>query len=131
MKITVTVKGRAYPGVEPYPGAGHLDVPVPCPVCADKVALILEGRAVALAGPAGLHMARLEFPLARVEDHRPELLDRMQVRGFRADFDDREVNAPAECTRCRSEVGSIRVVYDTLFGAEEDARVTGGIWRVY
>ena len=44
---------------------------------------------------------------------------------------DREMVGDAVCRHCNEHIGAIVVVYDTIFGAEEDQRVTAGRYRVY
>lgn len=41
------------------------------------------------------------------------------------------ITAPAYCFDCRGYVGKLLVVFSTIFGLEEDARVLGGRARVY
>ncbi len=45
--------------------------------------------------------------------------------------DDRTITSACHCLECRTIVGTIRVEWETLFGATEDAAVLGGPWKVF
>jgi hypothetical protein len=45
--------------------------------------------------------------------------------------DNRETTGTAICYQCQKPIGRIRVVFDTLFGLDEDNRVLNSRCRVY
>lgn len=56
----------------------------------------------------------------------------LSVRGKGARETERDVyEAEAVCADCSATAGRLIVTLGSIFGAEEDARVTGGPWKVY
>jgi len=57
----------------------------------------------------------------------------LQVAGYGDSHnpDDRTTESKAGCARCGGSIGTLIVKHNTLFGIEEDRRVTAGRCRVY
>jgi hypothetical protein len=138
MKITLTsTSGAAFPCTEPYVGAPSVVVTgATCPVCHGKVGLV-DGRGVlrALAGPGNVGTARAgvesDYGPCALQDAPERTGDPFRVRAPSLTRGHGHVEGPAECYRCRSVVGVLRVDFDTMWGLDEDERVLHGRCRVY
>ena len=61
----------------------------------------------------------------------PECKEPLRVYGGDTTQDHDTYSAPAYCWACRSEIGTIKVRVQTIFGIEEDNAVLNGRCRVY
>ena len=57
----------------------------------------------------------------------------LQIRGNAREqlVEHDRITAPAHCSFCLGHVGKLVVVFSTIFGLEEDARILNGRARVY
>lgn len=64
-------------------------------------------------------------------DHGPVRAEFQVSGGTPTEVEDRRVEARAACRSCGFGIGKLVVYANTIFGLEEDRRVTGGRPRVY
>ncbi len=131
MRITLAVGEQEHECAVPYPGAQHVVVEgASCPRCITWPALVQDGRVVALASSTpGLHRACMAFPGAQVVGPGPG--SPLHARMPHYVQDSGGWHGEATCARCEAVVGTMRVHSSTIFGAEEEARVLRGPWRVF
>ncbi|KKL08442.1 hypothetical protein LCGC14_2575810 [marine sediment metagenome] len=53
------------------------------------------------------------------------------VRGHDPSESRDTMTSQASCVRCGQHAGELRVKFDTIFGIEEDERMTNSAWKVY
>jgi hypothetical protein len=129
MKITVNLEGKVHNARHPYEACEYVSVKgVDCPLCKDLVALVdFDGKTQALAPKEMLKEAHKDFPKCEEKKY----LGPLQARLPNPSRGHDTFSGPAECTRCRQEVGTMTVRVNTLFSIEEDDHVLNGRCRVY
>lgn len=137
--ITLTLDahpGAVYPCTLPYSTAPavNVDSTTRCPVCANLTGIYDErGVLRALTRPGRITEAKkdAETEWGKCTTVPPDPAAPFQVRMPHPNEEYDGWTGRAECHRCRSTVGTLTVKVCTMYGIEEDRRVTAGIWRVY
>lgn len=104
MKVYLALAGRRVRVCVPYAGCPHVLAPGTCPHCGAG-----EKDAAPATGPV------------------------FQVSGGDPTRKSDRYVAVATCCACKAHVGRLEAVFETIFGLEEDERMTGpgARWRVY
>lgn len=136
MKIALNIGATSFRCREPHPGAECIEVAdASCPACHDLIGLVDERGILRALARHDIAKARKEteanFGPCSLQDAPGASGAAFRIRGISPTEYYGHVEAPAECCRCRSVVGVLRVDFATMWGSDEDRRVLHGRCRVY
>lgn len=125
--------GRKVVAHLPYAGAEQVVAKAACPVCAGKCVLVAHDiKQTAIFPESRRAEAEADLRTAGAtawEEVRP--LPDVRLRGIGdKSGDEYHDKATAQCCRCYSEVGTLVVTYDSLYGKSEDRRIMSGRYGI-
>tara|TARA_Y100000310_G_scaffold218778_1_gene220084 strand:- start:3763 stop:4191 length:429 start_codon:yes stop_codon:yes gene_type:complete len=135
LKISEEYGGGTYRCQEPYEGAGHVLLQnQECPACVHKKVL----KASDIKQTVIFDEKDREAALAHLREQGSEVEPKeigvtgigWAVAGKYPQETEYDCEATAYCMRCKSDVGTLHVKYDTLFGISEDRRVLSGRYGI-